>query len=49
MIALIQEDLAGDQIRRVVLVLLLCLTIGYLAKEFWALWQRYKTGQGNLV
>jgi len=49
MIALIQEDLAGDQIRRVVLVLLLCLTIGYLVKELWSLWQKYKTGQINLV
>jgi hypothetical protein len=32
MVALIQEDLAGDQVQRVVLVLVLTLTIGVLIK-----------------
>jgi hypothetical protein len=49
MVALIQEDLAGDQVQRVVLALVLVGTVGFLMKEVWSLYQRYKSRPSNLL
>jgi ABC-type enterochelin transport system ATPase subunit len=48
MIALIQEDLAGDQVQRVVLVLVLTITVGIIIKELWNLYQKHKCKTVNL-
>ena len=49
MVALIQEDLAGDQVQRVVLVLILVGTVGLMLKEAWSLYQRYRRRPEGLL